>query len=517
MNMEQKNPIIVGLDIGTTKIVAIAGRKNEFGKIEILGYGKSNSSGVNHGMVLNIDECNKCIETALEDCYKRNPNLKINEVYVGVAGHHIKSLQNSGQRVIQSEDEVVTQRDVEMLIKEQRKTNIHPGDQIIDVIPQEFMVDSHGPFLREQIVGMSANTIRANFHIITADRMAIKNINRAVTRSELSVKDFELQPLASAAAVLSPEDIEMGVAIIDIGGGTTDLAVFHDGIIKHTAVIPRAGVNITQDIKNGLGVLKAQAEIMKIKFGVAMADEVSGNTFISIPGIRGHAPKEISVKNLANIIQARVEEILEHVLHQLRQLNLEDKLNGGVILTGGGSQLKNLRQLTEYKLGMPARIGFPNQHISGKLALELNQPSFATCLGLVLRGYDDVENKRFASFDANTVFEIESFENTTQENPIVVNETSTNDVLKSLFPEERKEEEIPLEKKSDEDIKKEMEDLFHTSGPELPPAETPPNIEQNENVDKAQKRGNNIITNIFGKLKNKIIDSFDAGTDDKLD
>ena len=489
MNTENNNPIIVGLDIGTTKIVAIAGRKNEYDKIEILGHGHSTSSGVNHGMVLNIEECNKCIEAALLDCKEKNPFLEIKEVYVGVAGHHIKSIQTQGKRVIQNEDDVVSRKDVDMLIKEQFKTSIHPGDQIIDVIPQEFMIDSHGPFLRENVVGMSANNLRANFHIITADKDAIKNINRQVTRSSLAIKDFELQPLASAAAVMSPEDIEMGVAIIDIGGGTTDLAVFHDGIIKHTAVIPRAGVNITQDIKSGLGVLKSQAELMKKQFGVALADEVSSNTFISIPSIRGHKPKEISAKNLAKIIQARMEEILDHVQHHLRQLNLEDKLHGGVILTGGGSQLKHLKQLTEFKLGLPARIGFPNQHIAGKEATNLNQPMFATCIGLILRGYDDVENHRFTNFSANTLYE-----QITSSHEEPVSHDSAHSELASLFPDvaEQIEEEAtigdiqpeaPIVDNNNTHLAQDLENFF-SIGDEIPQDENSMPVNQTEPKEK---------------------------------
>lgn len=521
MNTENNNPIIVGLDIGTTKIVAIAGRKNEYDKIEILGSGFSNSSGVNHGMVLNIEECNKCIEAALLDCKANNPYLEIKEVYVGVAGHHIKSIQTQGKRVIQNEDDVVARKDVEMLIKEQFKTAIHPGDQIIDVIPQEFMVDSHGPFLRENVVGMSANNLRANFHIITADKDAIKNINRAVTRSSLGIKDFELQPLASAAAVMSPEDIEMGVAIIDIGGGTTDLAVFHDGIIKHTAVIPRAGVNITQDIKSGLGVLKSQAEQMKKKFGVALADEVSSNTFISIPSIRGHKPKEISAKNLAKIIQARMEEILDHVQHHLRQLNLEDKLHGGVILTGGGSQLKHLKQLTEFKLGLPARIGFPNQHIAGFEATKLNQPMFATCIGLILRGYDDVENQRFTNFTANTLFEEKGVDPKVE---TIQNTDAVENQLATLFPDAEEAQEEVIEEKTEEETKEEpviddsnehlaqdLEDFF-TLGDAIPGDE---NAKPNDQDVPREKRTNG-LKKVFNAIGKNIMQIFDDEDDEKL-
>lgn len=391
MNSEQ--PIIVGLDIGTTKIAVIAGRKNEFGKLEILGFGKANSNGVKHGQVLNIDETIKAIRTALENCFASNPNLDIREVYVGIAGHHIKSLQTRGDIVRQATDEEITQREIDQLISDQYKTYIPAGDQIIDVIPQEFTVDNFQNIPNP--IGYGGVKVGANFHIITGDKNAIRNINRSVEKSGLHTKDLVLQPLASSSAVMAQEDLEAGVAIVDIGGGTTDLAVFYEGILKHTAVIPFAGENITNDIKTGLGVLKTQAEQMKVQFGSALSNEAKANAYITIPGLRGMPAKEISVKNLANIVQARMSEILDFVTYHLKQVGLDNKaLNGGVVLTGGGSQLKHLIQLTEYVTGLPARIGFPNEHLAAGHIEELAKPTYSTCIGLILKGYDDYEHNR---------------------------------------------------------------------------------------------------------------------------
>jgi cell division protein FtsA len=391
MNNEQ--PVIVGLDIGTTKIAAIAGRKNEFGKLEILGFGRANSNGVQHGMVLNIDQTIKAIQTALENCYSSNPNLTLSEVYVGIAGHHIKSLQTRGDIVRHNNDEEIKQAEIDQLINDQYKTYIPAGDQIIDVIPQEFTVDNFQNI--PDPIGYSGVKVGANFHIITGDKNAIRNINRSVDKAGLKTKDLVLQPLASAAAVMCDHDLEAGVAIVDIGGGTTDLAVFYEGILKHTAVIPFGGENITNDIKTGLGVLKTQAEQMKVQFGSALADEAKANAFITIPGLRGMAPKEISVKNLAGIIQARMSEIMDFVSYHLKQVGLDNRmLNGGVILTGGGSQLKHLIQLTEYVTGLNARIGYPNEHLAAGHIEELAKPMYSTCLGLILKGYNDFENKR---------------------------------------------------------------------------------------------------------------------------
>jgi cell division protein FtsA len=391
--MNQEQPIIVGLDIGTTKIAAIAGRKNEFGKLEILGFGRANSNGVKHGQVLNIDETIKAIRMALDNCYASNPNITISEVYVGIAGHHIKSLQTRGDIVRQSTENEITQKEIDQLVADQYKTYIPAGDQIIDVIPQEFAVDNFQNIISP--IGYGGVKVGANFHIITGDKNAIKNISRAVEKSGLQTKDLVLQPLASAAAVMGQEDLEAGVAIVDIGGGTTDLAVFYEGILKHTAVIPFGGENITNDIKTGLGVLKTQAEQMKVQFGSALSNEAKGNAFITIPGLRGMPAKEISVKNLANIIQARMSEIMDFVSYHLKQVGLDNKmLNGGIVLTGGGAQLKHLIQLTEYVTGLNARIGYPNEHLASGQIEELARPTYSTCIGLILKGYSDYEHNR---------------------------------------------------------------------------------------------------------------------------
>lgn len=390
---EHEAPIIVGLDIGTTKIAAIAGRKNEYGKLDILGFGRANSIGVQHGQVLNIDQTIKAIKQALQNCMDSNKDLEINEVYVGVAGHHIKSLQTRGDIVRQNSEVEIQRWELDILVENQRKTFIPAGDQIIDVIPQDFHVDNYQNI--KDPVGYNGVKVGANFHIITGDRNAIRNINRAVERSGLKTKDLVLQPLASSSAVMSNIDMEAGVAILDIGGGTSDLAVFYEGILKHTAVIPFGGENITTDIRHGLGVLKSQAEAMKVQFGSALEDEAKSNAFITIPGLKGMPAKEISVKNLAAIIQARMSEILEFVTYHLKQVGLDSRaLNGGIILTGGGSQLKHLLQLTEYITGLNARIGLPNEHLAANHIDELKKPMYATCIGLILKGYDDFENKR---------------------------------------------------------------------------------------------------------------------------
>ncbi len=397
-NME--SPIIVGLDIGTTKIAVIAGRKNEYGKLEILGFGRSESNGVQHGKVLNIDHTIKAIHEALKNCAASNPDLEIGEVYVGIAGHHIKSIQTRGDLVRQDPDTEIKRSEIEILISDQKKGFIPPGDEIIEVIPQDYKVDNI-PNIKDPI-GYIGVKVGANFHIITGDRNAIKNIKRAIDRSSLTTKDLVLQPLASASAVMSEMDMEAGVAILDIGGGTSDLAIFHEGILKHTAVIPFGGENITHDIKVGLGVLKNQAEALKVQFGSALANEANANAFITIPGLKGMPAKQISVKNLAEIIQARMAEILDFVCFELKKVGMDSRsLNGGLIITGGGSQLKHLIQLSEYATGLNARIGYPNEHLAPNHLEELKAPMYSTCIGLILKGFNDYENQLKKFVDAN--------------------------------------------------------------------------------------------------------------------
>ena len=432
---KKEQPIIVGLDIGTTKVVAIAGRKNEYGKVDILGFGRADSAGVTHGVVMNIEQCIRSIEQAIERCILSNPQLEIKEVYVGIAGQHIKSLQTRGDRVRTNVESEISKEDIDLLVRDQYKTYIPAGDQIIDIIPQDFTVDSTA-YVTDPI-GMSGVKIGANFHLITGDRNAIRNIKRCVDKSNLKTRDLVLQPLASAASVMNDEDLEAGVAIVDIGGGTTDMAVFYDGILKHTAVIPYAGVNITNDIRNGLGVLRAQAEQMKVQFGTALAQEANASAYITIPGLRGLPPKEISVKNLAHIIQARMQEILDYVVYHLKQVDLDKKLYGGIILTGGGAQLKHITQITEFVTGLGARIGYPNEHLAGGFSEALMNPMYSTCIGLILRGYHDFENgrMRFTGEGGNYIHITEDQINETANEANEANEP----VVESELDEQREE------------------------------------------------------------------------------
>ncbi len=352
--MEQSSDIVAGLDIGTTKVVCIVGRKNEYGKIEILGMGKSESVGVNRGVVANIEKTVHAIRSAVDEAESKS-GVDIRSVNVGIAGQHIKSLQHRGIRTRNSLDDEISQRDIDLLIDDMYKLVMLPGEEIIHVLPQEYIVDSEQGI--KDPIGMSGMRLEANFHIITGQIAAAKNIHRCIDKAGLEATELILEPLASAEAVLSAEEKEAGVVLVDIGGGTTDIAMFQDGIIRHTAVIPFGGNAITEDVKEGCTIIKHQAELLKVKFGSALASESQENEIVSIPGLRGREPKEISVKNLANIIQARMEEIMEHVYYEIKNSGFEKKLIAGIVLTGGGSQLKHITQLVEYITGMDTRIG----------------------------------------------------------------------------------------------------------------------------------------------------------------
>ncbi|MDG1476689.1 MAG: cell division protein FtsA [Vicingaceae bacterium] len=382
--------IVVGLDIGTTKIVVIVGRKNEHGKLEVLGMGKSESIGVSRGVVSNIDKTVQSIRLAVEDAEAKS-GVDIKVVNVGIAGQHIKSLQHRGIKVRHNVEDEISQNDINALIDDMYKLVMLPGEEIIHVLPQEYIIDNEQGI--KDPIGMAGVRLEANFHIITGQIAAAKNIYKCVHKAGLEVEDLILEPLASSEAVLSAEEKEAGVALVDIGGGTTDIAIFQDGIIRHTAVIPFGGNSITEDIKEGCGIIKNQAELLKVKFGSALASESKENEIVSIPGLRGREPKEISLKTLAQIIQARMEEVIENIYYEIKNSGYENKLICGIVVTGGGSQLKHISQLLEYVTGMDTRIGYPNEHLAKGNAEELTSPLFATGVGLVIKGYEGLKTK----------------------------------------------------------------------------------------------------------------------------
>jgi cell division protein FtsA len=385
----EKDNIAVGLDIGTTKIVAMIGKKNEYGKLEILGIGKSKSLGVARGVVNNITQTIQSIQQAILEA-ENNSGYKIKDVVVGIAGQHIRSIQHTDYISRNNPEEVIGEKDIQLLIDQVNKLAMLPGEEIIHVLPQEFKIDGQSEI--KEPIGMYGGRLESSFHVVVGQASSIRNVGRCIQSSGIELSGLTLEPLASADAVLSQEEKEAGVALIDIGGGTTDLAIFKDGIIRHTAVIPFGGNVITEDIKEGCSIIEKQAELLKIKFGSAWPGENKDNEIVSIPGLRGREPKEISLKNLSKIIHARVVEIVEQVFAEIKAYGHEDprkKLIAGIVLTGGGAQLKHIKQLVEYITGMDTRIGYPNEHLAGNSSEEISSPLFATAVGLVMNSIEN--------------------------------------------------------------------------------------------------------------------------------
>ncbi len=379
----ENEKIIVGLDIGTTKICAIVGKRNEFGKINILGLGKSHSDGVSRGVVVNIEKTVQAIRLAIGEAEKQS-GIKIEVVHVGIAGEHVRSMQHKGLITLNNEDFEISREDVQRLHDDMFKIATQPGTEIIHVLPQEYTVDEQAGIVDP--VGMSGVRLEGNFHIVTGQTTAANNIYKCVVRAGLEVAELILEPLASSAAVLTEEEKEAGVCLIDIGGGTTDIAIFENNIIRHTAVIPFGGNIVTEDIKQGCKVMKRHAELLKIEYGSALADAVKDDVVISIPGPRDRPAKEIHKAMLAQIIQSRMEEIMEFAAAEIKNSGFEDKLVAGIVVTGGGAQLQHIKQLTEYVTGIDTRVGLPGEHLASGMVDEVNYPMFATGTGLVIMG-----------------------------------------------------------------------------------------------------------------------------------
>ena len=381
--------IAVGLDIGTTKIAVLVGQLDSYRKLEILGYGTAPSLGVQRGVVVNITQTIESIKQAIEAA-KLDCGFDITGVVVGIAGQHIRSLQHSDYITRVDSEEVIDELDLERLTENVHKLAMMPGEEIIHVIPQEYKVDGQGDI--KEPCGMYGARLEATFHIVVGQVTSIRNIARCVKSSDLELKALNLEPLASAKAVLSQEEKEAGVVLVDIGGGTTDIAIFKDGIIRHTAVIPYGGTIITNDIKEGCSIIEKQAEQLKVKFGSAWPGENKENEIVSIPGLRGRDPKEISLKTLSRIIHARTTEIINAVFTEVKNYGYDQpsrKLIAGVVITGGGSQLKHVKQLVEYLTGMDTRIGYPNEHLAAlPLDHALNSPMYATAVGLLMKGLE---------------------------------------------------------------------------------------------------------------------------------
>ena len=373
--------IITGLDIGTTKICAIIGRLNEFGKLEIIGVGTAPSRGLKKGIVVNIERTMHSITKAIEEA-ELMAGVEVESVYTGIAGAHINSLTNRGIVAISRPSREIKQSDVERVIESAKAIALPPDQEIIHVIPQEFIVDDQDGV--KDPVGMSGLRLEAIVHIITGSITSIENIIKSVHRAGYEVDDIVLQPLASAESVLTEEEKELGVVLVDMGGGTTDVIIFIKGSVWHTGVIPLGGEYITSDIAIGLRTPQKNAEEIKKRWGCTYVPLVKDNEQVEVPGLGGRGIRKVPRKFLAEIIQPRMEEILTLVIREIKKSGVEDLIPAGVVLTGGTSLLEGTSELAEKLLGVPVRIGYP-QKVEG-LTDRISNPMYSTGVGLVMYG-----------------------------------------------------------------------------------------------------------------------------------
>ena len=437
--MNNLNDIIVGLDIGTTKIACFIGQRNSDKKVKIIGFGKTVSKGVEHGVVRNLNETAKSIQKAVAEASEQ-AGIEVKEVYVGIAGQHIKSISNLGSITIPADHDVIQLEDVDKLIEDQNNIALNPGEEIIHIFPQNYIVDGEELSSNIDPVGVVGKQLKSNFHIVTGNTQNLRNIHDSVQRAGLSIKGVVLEPIASSYAVLDDTDKDAGVALVDIGGGTTDIAIFKDGIIRHTTVLPLAGNAITEDIKKSCIILRDQAEALKTRFGSCLPQTVSENDIISIPGLRSQPPREISMRTLAGIIKTRTEIILEQVNYEIEQSHLKKEILAGIVLTGGGAQLRHIKEFSEFTTGIDTRIGLPNEHLDKDTNPEIINTMYATGIGLVLYGFDELDKYRehFASDEENNA---ETPEETASEQA----SPNSNDIFADLPPVENTTTQKPID------------------------------------------------------------------------
>jgi cell division protein FtsA len=422
--MAQQNEYVAAIDLGTTKIVSVIGKKTSNGKLQIVAHSKTPSTGVKRGVVQNIEETVASIKRTVEDIQLKS-GIIFSDVFVGIAGQHIRSVRNRGYINLNSTEEVITLEDVRKLVEDVYKIPIEVGEEILHVLPQSFIVDNESEI--KNPVGMIGKRLEANFHIVIGQTSSAKNIEKCVNRVPLVVSDLILEPLASAEAVLTEDEKEAGVILVDIGGGTSDVAVYYDGIVRHTAVIPFGGNVITNDIKEGCSILNRQAEQLKVQFGSALGDIAPDNKIVTINGISGREHKEISFKSLAYIIQSRMEEIIDYVTFEVENSGYAEKISAGIVLTGGGALLRHLSQLVKYKTGYDVRIGYPNEHLTADSTDEVNSPTYSTAIGLVLKGFE--HNETYMKVSNNQQVNTEPTE---QDVKIVSKEIKKNNILEKF-------------------------------------------------------------------------------------
>jgi len=381
--------LLVALDIGTSKIVTLVAEITAEDTLNLIGMGSHPSRGLKKGVVVNIESTVNAIQRSLEEA-ELMADAKIKEVITGIAGSHIKSFNSHGMVAIK--DKEVQQYDIDRVIETARAVNIPMEQQVLHILEQEFIIDGQGGV--RQPLGMSGMRLEVKVHIVTGAVSAAQNIMKCVRRCGLEVRDLMLQPLASADAVLLDDERDLGVCLVDIGGGTTDIAVFTDGAIKHTSVIPIAGDQITNDIAMALRTPTKDAEELKIAHGVALRQLASASDMIEVPGVGERGPRELSRQTLAEVIEPRVEELYSLIQRELRSSGLEELLSSGIVITGGSALMKGMVELGEEVFHMPVRVGLPQY--SGPLAEVVRNPRYATAMGLLMAGIDQVKRDRHA-------------------------------------------------------------------------------------------------------------------------
>lgn len=445
------NNIVVGLDIGTSKIIALVAQKSQSGNnLNILGLGISESEGLNRGVVVNIERTVNAIRKVIDQAEQQS-GIKINEVVVGIAGDHIESFKSMGLVGISSPNKEISEADVRRSLDEARQVAIPSERRILHVIPQSYVIDGQDGIYDP--IGMSGVRMETNVHIVTGLETAIRNIYTCVERAGLAVKDLVLEPLACSYGVLSAEEKEVGVALIDIGGGTTDIAIFEENIIRYTSVIGIAGRQVTDDIRKGVGIILAQAERVKKEFGHAFIGSIHKDEVFMIPGINGRNPIEMSKSILCNIIQPRMEEIFEFALAEIEKSGYLNKLGAGLVITGGSTLLRGSEELAQEIFRMPVKIGMPSGITYSGLGPEIENPVYSTAVGLATFGLIPPKYKVMSSdYNSNQKYNNYKDESLKEENKNEIKEEKTDtEVNKEI--NEINTEKVKTEKKEKQTVK----------------------------------------------------------------
>ena len=381
--------LIAAIDLGTTKVVCLVGEKTIYG-IKIIAYSQAPSKGVLRGEVVNIQHVLDSMIPVVRNV-ENAIGEKINEVFVGIAGQNIRCCSSASETTRKNPEELITKEEIDNITKDKYGTFVQSGEKVLHVIPQSYNIDDFMGVTEP--VGMIGKQISANFKLFVGRSNSAQFSQHVISRAGLKLNELILEPLASAQAVLSEEEMEVGVVMVDIGGGTTDLLIVQDNVIRHTAVIPFGGNSITEDIRVGCGISSKHAEQLKIQHGSCYSEYAPANKTIIIPGLGGRESREISFKVLAGIIEARVAEIFEAVDYEIEKSGYKNQLKGGIVLTGGSAQLQNITQLSNLITGLDTRVAFPENSITADSVEEVFKPGMSTAVGLVLKGFQKMENE----------------------------------------------------------------------------------------------------------------------------